>query len=84
MYQSLDEIVLARTIVLESYCPIKVQILWEVTKIWKKSPIPFFWNYLVTLKQSVGFFQIFVAFSEYVNFKNHCPAQNQKSIGQFW
>ena len=38
----------------------KVQILWECHK--------FFFNYLVTSKPSGIFFQIFVAFSKYLNF----------------
>ena len=36
----------------------------------KKYPIFFFWNYLVTSKQNWRFFQIFVAFSEYLNFRS--------------
>ena len=48
----------------------KLQILWESHKIWQNIP-PFFGNYLVPLKQIGIFFQIFVAFSEYLNFNEY-------------
>ena len=44
----------------------KVKIFWERHKIWKIFHL--FWNYLVTSKQSGIFYQIFVAFSENLNF----------------
>ena len=48
----------------------KVQILWEDHKI-QENPLLFFENYLVMTKQSVRYFQIYVAFSEYLNFNSY-------------
>ena len=47
----------------------KVQILWEGQKNFRK-PSRLFWNYKVKSKQSGYFFQIFVAFSKYLNWTN--------------
>ena len=67
-------VVLCYNVLWETLCAApKVQILWEGHKIWKKTHA-FFWNYLVTSKQSGRlFFQIFVAFWEYLNFICHSP-----------
>jgi hypothetical protein len=47
----------------------KVQILWEGHKIKKKFPT-LFWNYLVcNIKTNWNIFKLFVAFSEYLNFR---------------
>ena len=48
---------------------VKVQILWEGNKIWNNIPLSFEIMYLATSKQGKRFFQTFVAFSEYLNFK---------------
>ena len=50
----------------------EVQILWEGHKIWKKIS-HLFWDYVLSnVKQSGNFFQIFVAFPEYLNFTWSC------------
>jgi hypothetical protein len=41
----------------------KVQLLWEGLKIWKKI-FNFFWNFLVTSKESERYFQIILRISE--------------------
>ena len=55
---------------------VKVQILWEGPKFFKKSPISF-WNastYLVvTSTQSGRFWKKIMAFSEYLNFNHNDP-----------
>ena len=49
-------------------CENKVKIFWEGRKKLKKCP-SFIWRYLLSSKKVGFFFQIFVAFSEYLNFK---------------
>ena len=61
---------------------LKVQMLWEGQKNWKKSPI-LFWNYFVTSKRSGRFFHIFVAFSENLNFKIMGMTEILRSIWLF-
>ena len=50
----------------ESVC--KVQISWEGHKIQKKFS-HYIWQYIGNVKKIGRFFQNFVAFSEYLNFK---------------
>ena len=58
-----------RTICVVVFCSGKIHIFWEGHKFFMKSP-NFIWNYLVASKKVSRLRHIFVAFSEYINFRS--------------